>query len=42
MNDELSDDINKKFMFPLTIELQDHKEKVFYNEKVSPIPKTTD
>ena len=29
MNDELSDDIKKKFMLPLTIELQDHKEKLF-------------
>ena len=28
MNDYLSDDIKKKFMLPLTIELQDHK-KVF-------------
>ena len=30
MNDELSDDIKKKSMSPLTIELQDHKEKVFH------------
>ena len=30
VNDELSDDIKKKFMLPLTIELQDHKEKVFH------------
>ena len=29
MNDELSDDIKKKFLLPLTIELQDHKEKCF-------------
>ena len=36
MNDELSDDIKKKFMLPLTIELQDHKEKVFHNASVSP------
>ena len=35
MNDELSDDIEKKFMLPLTIELQDHKEKVFHNAPVS-------
>ena len=25
----------KKFMLPLTIELQDHKEKVFHNAPVS-------
>ena len=31
ISDELSDDIKKKFILPLTIELQDHKEKVFYN-----------
>ena len=37
MNDELSDDIKKKFMLPLTIELQDQKEKVFDNAPVSPI-----
>ena len=37
MNDELSDDIKKKFMLPLTIELQDHKENVFHNAPVSPI-----
>ena len=36
MNDELSDGIKKKFMLPLTIELQDHKEKVFHNAPVSP------
>ena len=35
MNDELSDDIKKKFMLPLTTELQDHKEKVFHNAPVS-------
>ena len=29
INDVLSDDIKKKFMLPLTIELQDHKEKCF-------------
>ena len=34
MNDGLSDDIKK--MLPLTIELQDHKEKVFHNVPVSP------
>ena len=36
MNDELSDDIKKKFMLILTIELQDHKEKVFHKAPVSP------
>ena len=36
MNDELSDNIKKKFMLPLTIELQEHKEKVFHNAPVSP------
>ena len=36
MNDELSDDIKKKFMLPLTIELHDHREKVFHNSPVSP------
>ena len=36
MNSELSDDIKKKFMLPLKIELQDHKEKVFHNDQVSP------
>ena len=41
MNDELFDDIKKKFMLPpgmlpLTTELQDHKEKVFHNAPVSP------
>ena len=35
MNDDLSDDIKKKFMLPLTIELQDHEEKVFHN---TPVP----
>ena len=35
MNDELSDYFKKMFMLPLTIELQDHKEKVFYNAPVS-------
>ena len=33
MNDELSDDIKKELMLPLTI---DHKEKVFHNASVSP------
>ena len=32
----MNDDIKKKFMLPLTIELQDHKEKVFDNAAVSP------
>ena len=36
MNDELSDDIKKKFMLPLTIELQDHKEEVLHNAPVFP------
>ena len=38
MNDELSDDIKKKFILPLTIdhELQDHEEKVFHNAPVFP------
>ena len=36
MNDELSDDIKKKFILPLTSELQNHKEKVFHNAPVSP------
>ena len=36
MNDGLSDDITKKFMLPLTIELEDHKEKMFHNAPVSP------
>ena len=36
MNDKLSYDIKKKFILPLTIELQDHKEKVFQNAPVSP------
>ena len=36
MNDGLSDDIKKKFMLPLTIELQDHKVKVFRNATVFP------
>ena len=35
MNDELPDDIKKKFRLPLQIELQDHKEKVFHNAPVS-------
>ena len=35
MNDELSDDI-KKFILPLSIELEGHKEKVFRNTPVSP------
>ena len=30
MNDELSDDIKKKFILPQMIELQDHREKVFH------------
>ena len=30
MNDELSDNIKKKFMLSLTIELHDHKENVFH------------
>ena len=29
MIDELSGDIKKKFMLPMTIELQHHEEKVF-------------
>ena len=33
MNDGLSDDIKKKFMLPVTIELQDHKEEVFHNAR---------
>ena len=37
MNAGLSYDIKKKFMLPLTIELQDHKEKVFHNAPVSHI-----
>ena len=37
MNDGLSDDIKKKFMLPLTIELHDPKEKVFHNAKVSAV-----
>ena len=32
----ISDDIKKKFILPLTIELQDHKEIVFHNAPVSP------
>ena len=36
MSDELADDIKKKFMLSLTIELQDHKEKVFHKAPVSP------
>ena len=36
MNDELSNDIKKKLMLSLTIELQDHNEKVFRNVPVSP------
>ena len=35
MNDQLSNDIKKKFMLPMTIEIQDHKEKVFHNDPVS-------
>ena len=35
MNDGISDDIKKKFMLPLTIELQDHKGKVFHCDPVS-------
>ena len=34
---ELSDDIKKKFILPLTTELPDHKEKVFHNTPVFPI-----
>ena len=34
MNDELTDDIKKKFMLPLTIERHDPKEKVFHNALV--------
>ena len=37
MNDGLSDDIKKELMLPLTIEQQDHKEKVFHNTPVSSI-----
>ena len=37
MNDELPDDMRKKFMLPLTTELQDHKEKVFHNAPVFPM-----
>ena len=37
MNEELNDDIKKKFMLPLTIELQDHEENVFRNAPVSPV-----
>ena len=33
MNDELSND-KKKFILPLTTDLQNHKEKVFYNARV--------
>ena len=40
MNDELSDDIKKKLMLPLMIDLQDRKEKVFHKTPVSPIPYT--
>ena len=36
MNDGLSNDIKKKFMLPLTIELHYPKEKVFHNAPVSP------
>ena len=35
MNDGLYDDIKKKFMLPLTTELQNHKEKVFHNASAS-------
>ena len=42
MDDELFDDNNKKFMLALTIELQDHKEKVFHNVPVSPISNLED
>ena len=37
MNDELSDEIKKKFMLTLTIESKDHKEKEFRN---APVPLT--
>ena len=36
MNDELSNDIKKKLMLPLTIELQDYKEKVSHSYPVFP------
>ena len=36
MDDGLSDDIKKKFMLPMTTDLQDHKEKVFNNAAISP------
>ena len=39
MNDELYDDIKKKFMLPLATELHDNKEKVFRNAPVSIIVK---
>ena len=35
MNDELSDDVEKKFMLPLTTELQDYKEKYFITPQSS-------
>ena len=35
MNDGLSNDTKKKFMLLLTIDLQDHKEKVFHIAQVS-------
>ena len=36
MNGELSDDIKKKFMLPLVVELQHLEEKEFHNAQVSP------
>ena len=37
MNDELSYDIKKKFMLPLTAELHDHKEKKCFITLQSPL-----
>ena len=39
MNDELFDDIKNKVMLPLTVELQDHKEKVCHN---APLPSSNE
>ena len=39
MNDQLSDDIKKKFMLLLTTELHDPKKKVFHNAPFSPTNK---
>ena len=36
MNGELSDDIKKKFMLSLVVELQHFEEKEFHNAQVSP------